>query len=249
MRAFICLFGRELQSFFVSPLAYVVLFFFWTLTGGNFYWLLAQLADGEPLTMAGQLMFSGPLIAFSLPVVVPLITMRLFAEESKLGTLEVLLTSPVRESTLVLAKFAGVLFFYAVLWLPVLLYVVVQDALSPGSDGFPDRGATFSGFVGVMLVGVFYVAVGLFMSSVTANQVIAAIGSFALLFGGFLAFMFMGYTTRSMEMRTVGQCFSTFSHLLDFSRGMIDSRTVVIYLSHAAWFLFATVRMVELKRR
>jgi ABC-2 type transport system permease protein len=246
---FLCLLKRELKACFYSPIAYVVMFFFWMLTGGNFIWLLGQLAHGESLTVATQLMLSGPLLTFALPVIVPLITMRLFAEEKKLGTLEALLTTPVRVSELVLAKFSGALIFYMVLWLPVIVYVNIQAGLCPPETvGFPDGGALRAGMLGVMLVGALYVAVGVFMSSLTSNQIVAAIGGFALLFGSSLSLAIMAYSAPNPSVRIVGQFFSSFAHMLDFSRGIVDSRIVVMYLCYAGWFLFATVKVIEGKR-
>lgn len=249
MNVFLCLLKKELRTCFYSPIAYVVMFFFWALTGGNFIWLLSQLAHGESLTLATQLMFSGPLLTFSLPVIVPLITMRLFAEERKLGTLEALLTTSVRIPELVLAKFAGALIFYIVLWLPAIVYVCTQNHLCPPEVvGFPDSGALRAGVLGVVLVGALYIAVGLFMSSLTSNQIVAAIGGFALLFGSFLGMMYMAYTAQHPTVRILGQYFSSFVHMMDFSRGIVDSRIVIMYVSHAAWFLFAAVKVIESKR-
>jgi ABC-2 type transport system permease protein len=246
---FFCLLKKELRTCFYSPIAYVVMFFFWALTGGNFIWLLGQLAEGESLTIAAQLMFSGPLLSFALPVVIPLITMRLFSEERKLGTLEALLTTSVRIPELVLAKFAGALVFYAVLWLPVVLYAYIQAWLCPsGSIEFPDIGAMVGGMLGVLLVGGLYIAVGLFMSSLTSNQIVAAIGSFALLFGSSLSLAIMAYNAPTPAMRIIGQYYSSFAHMMDFARGIVDSRMVVMYVSNAAWFLFATIKMVESRR-
>lgn len=249
MSAFFCLLKKELRTCFYSPIAYVVMFFFWALTGGNFIWLLGQLAEGESLTIAAQLMFSGPLLTFALPVVIPLITMRLFSEERKLGTLEGLLTTSVRIPELVLAKFAGALVFYAVLWLPVLLYAYIQSRLCPvGIIEFPDQGAMLGGMLGVLLVGGLYIAVGLFMSSLTSNQIVAAIGSFALLFGSALTLAIMAYNAPTPAMRILGQYYSSFAHMMDFARGIVDSRMVVMYVSNAAWFLFATIKVVESNR-
>ncbi|MEI6892206.1 MAG: ABC transporter permease [Pontiella sp.] len=249
MSVFICLLKKELRTCFYSPIAYVVMFFFWALTGGNFIWLLSQLAHGESLTIATQLMFSGPLLTFALPVIVPLITMRLFAEERKLGTLEALLTTSVRVSELVLSKFFGALIFYMVLWLPAIIYVFFQYQLAPADvTGFPDMGALQSGALGVLLVGMLYIAVGLFMSSLTSNQIVAAIGGFALLFGSFLGTMYMAYTAQSPDVRMVGLYYSSFAHMMDFARGIVDSRIVIMYVTHTAWFLFAAVRMIDSKR-
>ena len=249
MGVFISLLKKELRTCFYSPIAYVVMFFFWALTGGNFIWLLTQLAHGESLTIATQLMFGGPLLTFAIPIIVPLITMRLFAEERKLGTLEALLTTSVRVPELVLAKFFGALIFYAVLWLPAFAYVFFQNQLAPAEvANFPDDGALFAGAIGVMLVGALYVAVGLFMSTLTSNQIVAAISGFAILMGSLFVFMYMAYTAQSPGMRILGHYYSSFAHMMDFARGIVDSRIVVMYLTHAAWFLFAAVRVVESKR-
>ncbi len=249
MSVFLSLLKKELRSCFLSPVAYVVMFFFWVLTGGNFIWLLGQLAQGDSLTIATQLLFSGPLLTFSLPVIVPLITMRLFAEERKLGTLESLLTTPVRIPELVLAKFFGALCFYAVLWLPVFIYAFIQSCLCPAEVvGFPDAGALRAGALGVLLVGSLYVAIGLLMSSITANQIVAAISGFALLFGGSLCMVIIAYTATNPSMRIVGQYYSSFAHMMDFARGVVDGRIVVLYLTHTAWFLFVAVKALETKR-
>ncbi|MDF7799524.1 ABC transporter permease [Pontiellaceae bacterium B1224] len=249
MSVFISLLKKELRTSFYSPIAYVVMFFFWALTGGNFYWLLGQLSHGESLTLSTQLMFSGPIITFVLPFVIPLITMRLFAEERKLGTLEALLTTSVQIPQLVLAKFFGALIFFVILLLPSIVYVSVLSHLTPGElVGFPDYGALKSGVLGVLLVGSLYVSVGLFMSSLTSNQIVAAIGGFAVLFGSLMGMMYMAYTSQSSSVRVVGQFYSSFAHMMDFARGIVDSKIVVMYLANVAWFLFATVRVVESKR-
>ncbi|WP_372794850.1 ABC transporter permease [Pontiella sp.] len=249
MGVFFSLLKKELRTCFYSPIAYVVMFFFWVLTGGNFYWQLESLAHGESLTVASQWLFSGLVLPFAIPVIVPLITMRLFAEERKLGTLEALLTTSVRVPELVLAKFFGALVFYAVLWLPSIVYVYIQMRLAPADvAGFPDLGATFAGAFGVMLVGALYIAIGLFMSTLTSNQIVAAISGFALLIGSMFVTMYMAYTSQSQGVRVVGLYYSSLEHMMTFSRGIIDSRMVILYVTHAAWFLFASVRVVESKR-
>jgi ABC-2 type transport system permease protein len=248
MSTFWCLLKREVRVCFLSPIAFVVMFFFWMLSGGNFCWLLLNLAHGEPLMMGSQMLFGG-VLSMSLPVIVPLITMRLFAEERKLGTLESLLTTSVRVPELVLAKFFGALVFYAVLWAPVLVYAGIQRHLSP-SEGipFPDAGALFAGALGIMLVGSLFVAVGVLMSSLTANQIVAAISGFAVLCGGFFVMMYLAFTAQDPLLKLLGQSFSTYAHLLEFARGTVDSRVVVLYLSYTVFFLFAAVKVVESKR-
>jgi ABC-2 type transport system permease protein len=218
------------------------------LLGLNFWWLLVQLADGELLQESTQQIFGG-LISFSMLVLVPLITMRLFAEERKLGTLEALLTTPLTSASLVLSKFFGALLFYMLLWSPVAVYLFILQRLAPeGVSGFPDFGAMRAGFFGVVLVGGFYLSVGIFMSSLTSNQIVAAISGFSLLSILFFSTLFMSYTAPSPAIQTLGYYFSPFAHLLDFSRGVVDSRMVVLYLSNMAWFLFATTLVIESKR-
>ncbi len=249
MSVFLSLFKKELRTCFLSPIAYVVMFFFWVLTGGNFIWLLIQMTDGESLTFATQGIFGGLVLTFAVPFVVPLITMRLFAEERKLGTLESLLTTSVRVPELVLAKFAGALMFYMVLWLPVVVYVgTLIHFCPPDVVGFPDGGAMWTAGLGVVLVGSLYIAVGLCMSAITSNQIVAAISSFALLFGSTLVLAFMASNSQGSSVRILGQYYSSFVHMMDFSRGILDSPIVIMYLCNTAWFLFVTGRIVENKR-
>ena len=249
MSVFLSLFKKELRSCFLSPIAYVVMFFFWVLTGGNYIWLLVQMSDGESLMFATQGIFGGLVLTFAVPFVVPLITMRLFAEERKLGTLESLLTTSVRVPELVLAKYAGALVFYLVLWLPVLVYVGILIHLCPPEVvGFPDTGAMWAAAVGVILVGGLYIAVGLCMSTLTSNQIVSAISSFALLFGATLTLAFMASNSQSEVVQTVGKYYSSFVHMMDFARGILDSRLIVMYLCNTAWFLFVATRIVEGKR-
>lgn len=249
MNVFLSLLKKELRTNFYSPIAYVVMFFFWALTGGNFIWLLWQLSTGESVTVATQFMFGGPMLTFAIPVIIPLITMRLFAEERKLGTLEALLTTSVRVPELVLAKFFGAWIFYMALWVPVLVYAFIQKQLVPPEVlGFPDVGAMRAGFLGVMLIGGVYISVGLLLSSLTSNQIVAAIGGFALLFGSALVFTIMAYSAQNENMRTVGLFFSPFAHTMDFARGSVDSSVVMTYVAYMAWYLFIAVKVVESKR-
>ena len=249
MRIFMCLLKRELRALFYTPLAYAVLFFFWLLSGLNFFWLLQQLADGERLIMALQLLFNGPLLTFSLPVVVPLVTMRLIAEERRLGTLEAVLTTPISETQFVLAKFVSAFVFYLILWLPAVIYSGVLKGLCLEQGViFFGAGSLIAAFTGVILMGLFYNAVGLLMSTLTTNQVVAAIAGFAILFGSLLVFMLMGYSTQYEAVRSVGQFFSTFAHMLDFSRGVIDSRVVLLYLGNSVWLIYTSIRILEWKR-
>ena len=196
--------------------------------------------------MVSQWMFGGPIMCFCLPAVIPIITMRLFAEERKLGTLETLLTTRVRSVEVVMAKYAATMVFYLVLWLPVLVYAHILHKLGPAN--VPDTGAMGAGALGVLLVGSLYISVGMLMSSLTSNQIVAVILSFTVLSGVFSAGLYMAYMAQSPSIRAVGMWFSTLAHMLDFSRGIVDSRPIVFYLSLTAYFLFATIMTIEKRR-
>lgn len=249
MRVFSCLFKKELKSFFYSPTAYIALFIFWLLSGLNFYWVLMQLSEGERAISVIQLLFCGPLIIFSLPVIVPLITMRLFSEEMKTGTIELLYTSPINTYSIILSKFLSSLIVYLFLWIPIIIQIFLLDALYKDSSiNIINFGIIFSSFIGIFFIGIFYVSVGLFFSAFFDNQVISSIFSFGLLFSGLLIFMFLGINTSDMAVRSTGKYFSTFDHLYNFSRGVIDSRVLVFYLSHCIWFLFNSLNVLDWKR-
>ena len=164
-----------------------------------------QLADGERITFVQQLLFSGPLLVFTLPVLIPLLTMKLFSEERKMGTFETLICAPVTIRSLVLAKFIAVFVFYLLLWIPHPIYVFGLNLLiADQAVHMIQPGVVLAGFIGVMLVGALYCAIGLMMSALTSNQVIAALSGFTLIFTTLLFFMFMGYTTQDQSWRAVG---------------------------------------------
>ena len=175
MNVFLSLLKKELRTCFLSPIAYVVMFFFWVFSGGAFVWVLYQMAEGKTLTFATNGIFAGLVLNLAVPFFVPLITMRLFAEERKLGTLESLLTTSVRVPELVLAKFAASLVFYAVLWLPALVYVAILIRYCPADVlGFPDAGALWTASFGVILVGGLYIAVVQAAAETRLQQIIRA---------------------------------------------------------------------------
>ena len=249
MRVFSCLLKKELRSYFYSPIAYISLFIFWLLSGMNFYWVLLQLSEGERAISIIQLLFCGPLIIFSLPVIVPLITMKLFSEETKTGTIELLYTSPINPFSIIFSKFLSSLVVYFFLWIPLIIQIFVLDLFykNNGVDVF-NLGLLLSSFIGIFFIGIFYISVGLFFSALFDNQITASIFSFGLLFGGLLIFMFLGINTENMKIREIGKFLSTFDHLYNFSRGVIDSRVLILYFSHCVWFLYNSLNILEWKR-
>ena len=246
MSAFFTLWRRELAAYFLSPIAYVMMMFFLVIMGFSF-WLLANVLAGgvEGVPLMREL-FDSFFFWITTLTLVPVLTMRLFAEEKRSGTIEMLMTAPVSDTAVVMAKYCGALSIYVAIWAPTVLYVLILKWFSPlGAP--PDLGPIATSYLGALLIGAFYLAIGLFCSAMTRNQIVAAIACFALLsvlfFGGFIAFI-----SRSDTVREVANYFCSLAHMREFARGAVDSRPVVFYLSGAALMLFGTVKLVEARK-
>ena len=246
MSAFFTLWRKELAGYFLSPIAYVVTIFFLAIMGIVFWLLASALVDGPAGISVMNLLFATPFFWMVLLVVVPVLTMRLIADEKKSGTFETLLTAPVTDVAVVLAKYAGAVSFYIVLWIPTFSYVFILRKFSSVAAPI-DLGPMMGGYLGALLVGLFFIAVGLFCSALTSNQIVAAIMSFALIGGLFFAGMFQ-YVSHSDLVKALSAYISAYTHMTDFSRGTIDTRPVVFYLTGAAFMLFATVKVVESRK-
>ena len=245
MNNFLALTQRELKAFWYSPIAYVVSALFLLLQGVVFALLLALLNDPriDPTFTMAQFFFSGTFFFWFIALVIPpLLTMRSFSEEKRTGTIEFLLTAPVTDTQVVLAKFAGAWLCYLLLWIATLPFFFLLRTLSAF-----DWGPVFAGYVGTGLLGMVLIAVGVFASSLTRNQVIAAVLSFVailLLFSiGVLAVF-----VRDPESSKMIQYLSLLEQLRGFSKGVIDTRPMVFYLSLTSIFLFLTGRVISSSR-
>ena len=173
---------------------------------------------------------------------VPVITMRLIAEERRSGTIEVLLTSPVNEAQVVVGKFSAALIFYIFLWLPTILFVLVLMRHSE-----IDLGPVLAGYVGVLLLGFLFLAVGTFASTLTDNQLIAAIIAFAVM----VALFSIGLVEQlimSSAIKAVLGHMNLWTQMDDFAKGIVDTRHVVYQLSVGALFLFLAAKSLEVKK-
>ena len=236
---------RELISYFSSPLAYIVMTGFLLLQGMIFYLVLAFLNNPDAQTMAPMQAFFGGTIFFWLFLlfVVPVITMRLIAEERRSGCLEVLLTSPVTEAQVIAGKFVAALVFYAALWLPTGLYVVI---LRRHTD--IDLGPVLAGYLGVFLIGFLFLGVGTFALTLTSNHLIAAILAFVGLVTLFsVPLVEQLLLSDSLIKATLGHM-DLWSHMEDYAMGIVDTRHVVYELSVGVLFLFLATRSLELKK-
>ncbi len=174
--------------------------------------------------------------------------MRLFSLEKYSGTFETLMTTPVSELQVVLAKFTAALFFYLVMWLPLVGYVFVLRYLTNDAT-LVDPGTLASTFLGIFLLGALYMALGCFASALTSSQIIAAMLSFAIGIGLFiLGFIVDQFPLRKSWGTETLSYMSMHLHMRDFSRGVIDTRYVVFYVTLTIFFLFLTHRVVESRR-
>jgi ABC-2 type transport system permease protein len=248
MRRFFILFGREVASAFHQPLAYVVLFFFLVVTGFNFHAGVALLNHGTGTTTMVEAFFNTVYFWFPFVLVFPLITMRVFSEESKLGTLETLMTAPVRDGQVVFAKYAGCLFFYIILWAPSLLYFLGFQAIT-GINAAGAVGSYLGAYAMLLLIGGLFTAIGCLASALTDNQIVAAVISFAaILFLFFIGLFSFLVPSTGPFLREVTYYFSPLEHMMDFSRGILDTRPVVFYLSSTLLVLFATFHVFQYRR-
>ena len=248
MRRFLTLLRRELGSAFHQPLAYVVLFFFLLVTGFNFHAGVSLLNKSTGSTTMVEAFFNTVYFWFPFILVFPLITMRVFSEEAKMGTLETLMTAPVRDGQVVFSKYFGALFFYFVLWLPSLLYFVAFQEITEMSAAGA-AGSYLGAYSMLVLIGMLYTAIGCLASALTDNQIVAAVISFAAILGlFFLGLLSLFLPGAGPLVREITYYFSPVQHMMDFSRGIFDSRPVVFYLSATVLLLFATFHVFQYRR-
>jgi ABC-2 type transport system permease protein len=240
MRKFYTLLSREVRSYFYSPIAYVVLLFFLFVSGADFYFQLSFM-NGKPVSYSvEEAFFNSIFFWFAFVLIFPLITMRLFAEEFKLGTIEPLMTAPVRDWQVVLSKFFGALIFYLVLWLPTLIYFWVFQSITH-QPAAGSRGAYFGAYLMLLLLGMFYLSIGCLASALTKNQIVAAVISFCAItlhfFSGLISFILQEVSSTTRQL--LGY-FSAIEQMGTLSRGEIDTRPIVLYVSMTVMMLILT---------
>ncbi|MBO9362284.1 MAG: ABC transporter permease subunit [Thermoflexus sp.] len=231
---------RELGTYFVSPIAYLVGAAFLVMMGFFFYTdvVFTVLSRSEP-TMRYVFGVMTTILLF----VAPVLTMRLLAEEQRLGTLELLLTAPVRDWEVVLGKYLAALVFY----LGLLLATAVYPLLLFWMRGNPDVGPILSGYLGMALFGAALLSIGLFSSSLSQNQVVAAVvGIGVVILLAVASLPADGITDPTLQQ--ILNHLDLRNHLLNFRRGLIDTVDIVYYLSVTAVFLFLTVQILNSRR-
>jgi ABC-2 type transport system permease protein len=248
VRSFWPIYKREVFTFFVTPLAWVLIVVFLFTQGMHFFLLVDEFARGSA-DLAGE---QSPLSAFFgntvllymvLFVLVPPMTMRLFAEERRSGTIETLMTAPVSSAAVVLAKYAAVLTAYVVMWLPTVLYLEILGRADGG--GQVDWHVAASAYLGVLLVGAGYLAVGLCASALTRSQFLAMIFTALVLLSLFILGVGEFVAREGTTMHDVCAHVSVWAHMNDFASGLVDSRRLVFYGTMIALPLFVATRAVD----
>ena len=247
MRKFWTLLSREVRSYFYSPIAYIVMIFFLIISGIDFYFQVSFMNQRQVQYTIQEAFFNSVFFWFAFVLIFPLITMRLFAEEFKLGTIEPLTTAPVRDWQVVLSKFFGALVFYVILNPhTALLLDFSKNNQQPAAHS---AGAYFGSYLMLFLLGMFYLSIGCLTSVLTRNQIIAAIISFCaitlLFFLGLVQFILLDVTSTTRDL--LGY-FSAIEHMGTFSRGIIDTRPIVLYVSMTILVLVLTYQAFQSRK-
>ena len=222
---------KELRSYFASPVAYIVLAAFLLICGWFF---------STSLFVVGQASMRNvfTIIPFIFTFFVPAITMRLLSEEKKSGTFELLVTMPVSDFEVILGKYLAALVLLAVAVLFTVTYAITLTAL-----GKTDQGATFSGYLGLLLLGAGYIAIGMLASSLTENQIVAFIVSFLVIF--VLSLIDKVLIFLPAALASVFEYLSAEYHFNNVARGVIDSRDLVYYASLVTLGLYFSARALH----
>jgi len=257
MRNFLAILNREVKSYFSSPIAYVVIGLFLLVSGIFFYLIVSNFvqicmrADMEaqyyrmaPPKLNVNMMAIRPILhnmsLFAL-FFLPLVTMRLYSDEKKSGTIELLQTSPVTNLQSILGKFAAGSVLYLIMLGFTAMYMVLLFIY-----GKPEFGPILTGYLGLLLLGLSYVSFGVFFSTLTDNQIIAAVSTVTFI----LFFWAVGWVSGFVSP-AIGSALSSFSlieHFEDFAKGILDTKHVIYYLSFITMGLFLSFVSIESAR-
>ena len=246
---------RELRSFLLSPIAYMVTVIFLILTGIFFVLIINDYSSLSFDVIRSNYQYSarelnvgegilGPfyrIILFLMLLMMPLLTMKSFSEEKKSGTIELVFTYPITDLELVLGKVLSIFTIFAAMLGFTFLYELVILFFKPVPFGL-----TFSGYFGLLLVGGAFISLGVFISSLTENQVIAGAWTFGMIMT-FWMISWLGGDSTSLFAEFM-RFLSIFRHFESFASGVIDTRDIIYYLSFIFIFVFSTMRVLESRR-
>jgi ABC-2 type transport system permease protein len=243
---------KELKSYFASPIAYIVIGFF-ALLFGYFFYALLVFFDRQSMQMAGmggpqsvnineQLI--RPLFLNTTVInlfVLPMITMRTYSEEKRSGTIELLLTAPLTDFQIIMGKFLGAMALYAAMLAVTLVHIGVLFAF-----GNPEWRPIATAYLGLLLMGGCFISLGLLISSLTKNQIVAGMITFAVFLLLWVVNWIASFTGPNTQ--AVLNYLSITDHLDDFTKGVLDTKHLVYYVSFIAFGLFLTARSVDTER-
>jgi ABC-2 type transport system permease protein len=242
---------KELKSYFASPIAYIVIGVF-ALLYGFFYFIMLQyfmrvslqaMAGGGQSVNINEMMLRPMLQNVTVIVlfILPMVTMRTYSEEKRSGTIELLLTSPLTDFQIIMGKFLGALALYATMLAITLIHIAILFIY-----GNPEWKPLVTAYLGLLLLGSCFIAMGLFVSSLTRNQVVAGVVTFGLALFLWVISWLSSFSTGTMG--TLASYLSLIDHFDDFSKGVIDTTHLAYYLSFITFGLFLTAKSVDSER-
>jgi len=254
MRNILAIAQKELKAYFASPIAYIALGF-WAFIYGYFFVAILQFFVRQSLQMSQfsqgpqalniNQQLIRPLVAQNVPILVlfllPMVTMRTYAEEKRSGTIELLLTSPVTDWEIILGKFVGAMGLYAAMLGVTLIHVGILFYY-----GRPEWKPVLTVYLGLLLLGGCFISVGLFVSSLTKNQIVAGMVTFCVFLLLWVITWIGSFSGPTIDQLT--QYLSIVDHLDDFGKGVLDTTHVIYYLSFITFGLFLTAKSVDSER-
>ena len=250
MKHFLTLLKHELRSLFLSPATYLASFFF-LIVMGFIYLLVIQGYNAAPQEMLPSNLF---LNTFFIPVffLVPLLTMRSIAEERRLGLMDSLMTTPINSIELIASKFTAAYLFYTCLYLLTLAYPAITYHFFP-DERIIDKASLVGGYSFICISGTLFISIGILASSFTRSQLVAGIFSFSLLFGLIVGSNHLNNLVNDQldqydTLHLMIEYLYVYEHVADFSRGIIDSRPIILYSSGTLLMLSMAVLAVDHKR-
>jgi len=252
MRNTLAIAQKELKSYFAGPIAYVAIGL-WAFLYGYFFVTILYYFLRQSMSMAGM---QGPQavnvnqqlirpvlqnVMIMILFVMPMVTMRTYSEEKRSGTIELLLTSPLTDWEIILGKFLGAMALYGAMLLVTMIHVVILFIY-----GRPEWKPVVTAYIGLFLMGGCFISVGLLISSLTRNQVVAGIATFSVFLILWIITWIGSFMGGTFDQLT--QYLSIVDHLDDFSKGVIDTKHVIYYLSFITFGLFLTAKSVDTER-
>jgi gliding motility-associated transport system permease protein len=254
MRNILAIANKELRSYFAGPIAYIAIGL-WALLYGYFFIAILQFFVRQSMQM-GQMGMGGPQsmnvnqqlirpllqnVTIMILFVMPMVTMRTYSEEKRSGTIELLLTSPLSDFQIIMGKFLGAMALYALMLAVTTIHIALLFVY-----GRPELRPILTAYLGLFLLGGCFISLGLLISSLTKNQIVAGMVTFAVFLLLWIITWIGSFSGPTIDQLT--QYLSIIDHLEDFSKGVIDTKHVIYYVSFITFGLFLTAKSVDSER-